>query len=207
MDRLNRHCAYFPCHECLEDCTFCYCPFYPCLNERLGRYVYSRRLKKNIWSCANCGWIHKTRVVDNIFGLIRLGNIAPCDRDKGKKAARIGIIILGHGSKLKQANQTILKVIRTIRKRRRNDRIEPAYLQLSKPALHTSVKKLVGNGYKKIIIVPFFLFAGNHVSRDIPKIIAKEASLYKEIKFVYARNIGQDPRISGIVLDCIEKAL
>jgi len=67
--RLNKACKYFPCHKGLEDCTFCYCPFYPCLDKKRGRYVYSK--KKAIWSCENCIWIHKKKVVDKIFKLLR----------------------------------------------------------------------------------------------------------------------------------------
>ncbi|TAN60140.1 hypothetical protein EPN16_05810, partial [bacterium] len=37
--RVNRACKYFPCHQNLEDCAFCYCPFYPCREKGLGEYV------------------------------------------------------------------------------------------------------------------------------------------------------------------------
>jgi precorrin-3B C17-methyltransferase len=67
--RLNEACKFFPCHKGLEDCTFCYCPFYPCGNKKLGKHVRSG--KKVIWSCETCIWIHKKKVVDNIFKLIR----------------------------------------------------------------------------------------------------------------------------------------
>lgn len=67
--RLNKACKYFPCHKGLEDCTFCYCPFYPCRNKKLGRNVYPKG--KAIWSCADCAWIHKKKVVDEIFELIK----------------------------------------------------------------------------------------------------------------------------------------
>lgn len=71
VDRRNKACKYFPCHKKLEDCTFCYCPFYPCFNEKRGNYIYSKKLKKNIWSCEKCNYIHKKKVVDRIYKLIR----------------------------------------------------------------------------------------------------------------------------------------
>lgn len=120
---------------------------------------------------------------------------------------KTGVIILGHGSKVKAANATIPKVIRELKKKRGIDIVEPAYLQLCKPSLCYAIKKVTGLGCKKIIIVPFFLFIGNHVKRDIPKLIAQESRLYKDVEFVYARNLGQDPRLSDIVLDCIKEAL
>ena len=69
--KLNKACKFFPCHTELEDCTFCYCPFYPCLNEDKGRFIYSAKFKKDIWSCKSCNWIHKSKVTENIFNLIR----------------------------------------------------------------------------------------------------------------------------------------
>ncbi len=66
--RVNRACKYFPCHEELEDCTFCFCPFYPCKNEKLGKYIKVGR--KRIWDCTECSWIHKRIVVNRIIKLI-----------------------------------------------------------------------------------------------------------------------------------------
>lgn len=70
LKRLNKACKFFPCHTGLGDCTFCYCPFYPCLDKKLGMFIYSPKLKKNIWSCQECNWIHKKKTVDKIFVLI-----------------------------------------------------------------------------------------------------------------------------------------
>lgn len=204
LSRVNKSCAYFPCHKHLEDCAFCYCPLYPCQDTNLGRYIIAKDNRK-IWSCKNCSWIHQKRVVESIFNLIRVSNIKAHNADK--KLSNTGIIILGHGSKLKKANDTIREVIKALKKKADITIIEPAYLQLFKPELHTSVKKVVEKGCKRIVIVPFFLFMGNHVSRDIPRAIEEESKIYKDVEFVYANNLGQDRRIVDIVLDCIREVL
>ena len=48
---------------------------------------------------------------------------------------------------------------------------------------------------------------GNHVTVDIPAAIRKEARNYPDIQFIYAKNIGQDPRILDVLMDCITEAL
>jgi len=204
--RVNKSCPYFPCHSGLEDCAFCYCPFYPCGNKRLGKYIITKERIK-VWSCKDCSWIHKKKVVDKIFHLIRWQFIQAPDRGQKFKLKDTGIIILGHGSKLKKANDTIREVIRTIKRKVSCPVIEPAYLQLFKPELRTSVKKVIAKGCKRVVIVPFFLFMGNHVARDIPKAIEEEKRIYRDVEFIYAQNLGQDSRISDIVLDCIRKAI
>ncbi len=69
--RVNTRCASYPCHRRLEDCTFCYCPFYPCMDEENGRQVVSSRTGRRIWSCEDCEWIHRKDVVDRILEVVR----------------------------------------------------------------------------------------------------------------------------------------
>lgn len=204
--RLNKSCKFYPCHEQLQDCTFCYCPFYPCLNEDLGRYVYSPKCKENVWSCLGCDWIHKRGIVDDIFSSIRRNSRRPKTSGQKPKGQKTGIIILGHGSKRRQANKIILDIVRAIR-RQGWDIAEPAYLQFHQPHLATSIRNVVERGSKRVIVVPFFLFMGNHVTRDIPRAIKKEAAKYPGVNFVYAKNLGEDSRIDEIVLDRIREAI
>ncbi len=68
--RINQACEHFPCHKELEDCTFCYCPLYPCMNEERGG-KYLRVGRRRVWDCSECSWIHQKIVVDKIFELIR----------------------------------------------------------------------------------------------------------------------------------------
>ncbi len=63
---LNKNCSYYPCHSKLEDCTWCYCPFYPCEDETLGEYIINKKGEK-IWSCENCTWIHRKDVAQEIL--------------------------------------------------------------------------------------------------------------------------------------------
>jgi hypothetical protein len=55
-------CRYYPCHFEGQDCTFCYCPFYPCLIPETGG-----KLKGNVWSCMDCTWIHERENVERII--------------------------------------------------------------------------------------------------------------------------------------------
>jgi len=58
----NLRCKYYPCHFYGQDCTHCFCPFYPCQDEELGKYVISERTGKGVWSCQDCYWIHREDV-------------------------------------------------------------------------------------------------------------------------------------------------
>ena len=227
IQRVNQACSYFPCHEDLEDCTFCYCPFYPCREEGLGKYVYSSRLKKKVWSCKSCNWIHQIKTVDRIYNLIRkhgseLRKDIPAAKperqwfgvqysqshkakSKTLSDKQAGVVVLGHGSRLKKANTLIPEIINGLKRTLGLSKIYPAYLQLAKPDLGQSLEKLAKAGCRRIIIIPFFLFVGNHVSRDIPEIIEQEKKKYPDVRFIYTENLGEDSRIADIVADKIRE--
>ncbi len=210
IQRTNQACKYFPCHQDLEDCTFCYCPFYPCREEGLGKYVYSSRLKKKVWSCKSCNWIHQIKTVDRIYRLIR-ENGRELRKDvssfKVKKKTMVdkqtGVVVLGHGSRRKEANELIPRIIRDLKQTLGLPKIYPAYLQLAKPELGESLERLARARCRRIIIIPFFLFVGNHVSRDIPEVIEQEKKKYPDVSFIYTKNLGEDSRIADIVADKI----
>lgn len=123
------------------------------------------------------------------------------------KNDRTGIIILSHGTIVKKANASFVKTIRIIQRKTGLGAIVPAYLQFCQPDLERSVKGLVSKGHRMIIIIPYFLFYGNHVTRDIPHIIKKERERYPEVNFICTKNLGEDTRISDIVADIIKEAV
>lgn len=71
VERINKACKYYPCHKELEDCTFCYCTFYPCEDNQLGQYVISKVTGEEVWSCKDCSFIHRKDVVDHIYSNIK----------------------------------------------------------------------------------------------------------------------------------------
>jgi len=54
-------CPYHPSHFKGQDCTFCYCPFYPCNDTDLGADIGSKR-GGTVWDCTDCLFIHRTNV-------------------------------------------------------------------------------------------------------------------------------------------------
>ncbi|MDD4331159.1 MAG: threonine-phosphate decarboxylase CobD [Methanosarcinaceae archaeon] len=60
-------CEYYPCHFEGQDCTFCFCPFYPCKDPRTdGKWVKSSR-GEQVWSCVDCYYVHKKEIVRQIL--------------------------------------------------------------------------------------------------------------------------------------------
>jgi threonine-phosphate decarboxylase len=60
-------CEYYPCHFKGQDCTFCFCPFYPCENTRTGGEDLHRSTGGTVWSCSGCELIHNGEIADKVL--------------------------------------------------------------------------------------------------------------------------------------------
>jgi len=65
----NLECDYYCCHFEDQDCTFCFCPFYPCEDERTGGQWIDSSSGGHVWSCLYCNVIHKPEVVDGLIAI------------------------------------------------------------------------------------------------------------------------------------------
>lgn len=82
---LKKNCKYYPCHSKMEDCTWCYCPFYPCQDISLGKYIKTKTGKR-IWSCEDCNWIHNKEIAKRVLNEIKKLKIKkPEDIEKNHK--------------------------------------------------------------------------------------------------------------------------
>jgi len=61
---LKKDCEHYPCHKDLEDCTYCYCPIYPCKDIHLGHWFIKGDSK--VWDCSYCTLFHRKNVVENL---------------------------------------------------------------------------------------------------------------------------------------------
>lgn len=65
----NTECDYYPCHFEEQDCTFCFCPFYPCEDTRTGGNWIESSGGGQVWSCLNCNIVHMNKVVDDLLSV------------------------------------------------------------------------------------------------------------------------------------------
>lgn len=66
----NLACKYYPCHFNGQDCTFCFCPFYPCKDELTGGKWITGSSGNLVWSCLDCTLIHQPEVVKKLVPLL-----------------------------------------------------------------------------------------------------------------------------------------
>ncbi|MCK8825531.1 sirohydrochlorin chelatase [Fuchsiella alkaliacetigena] len=120
---------------------------------------------------------------------------------------KTGVIILGHGSKAEKSNREFLEFSQEVSESLEYEFGAGAFLQFADPRVDEVAAEAVEAGVEKIVIMPLFLFPGNHVQKDIPRAIDRLKEEYPEIEFVYANYVGGDDRLAAIVADRVKEVI
>jgi threonine-phosphate decarboxylase len=64
------NCNYYPCHFHGQDCTFCFCPFYPCDDERTGGKWIDSATGGKVWSCEFCNLLHQANNAKKVLDVL-----------------------------------------------------------------------------------------------------------------------------------------
>lgn len=108
-----------------------------------------------------------------------------------------GVIILVHGSRGKvgkvEVEETLARIVTGLRSRfPPGTEVTGAALQFNEPTLEQAVDLLASRGTTRIVILPYFLFAGRHIKEHVPQELADLKPLYPSIQFVIADVMGMD---------------
>lgn len=117
------------------------------------------------------------------------------------------LFILGHGSQAQEADEIFFQIVEQVKKISSFELIGMGSLQISEPTFEEGIAVLIEQGAEKIVIVPMFIFLGNHVKFDIPEELEKLREKYPHIDFVMAKHIGADARIAAIIDDRAKEAI
>ncbi len=119
------------------------------------------------------------------------------------------IMLLGHGSPKKDANKLdhVARMLHGILHAGcTNDCVKVAYLQFAEPGIMDAIGECVRQGAKKIILQPFFLSAGMHVTKDIPEMIEEARGLYLGVEFIYTEPLGSHEKLAQVAMERISAA-
>lgn len=118
-----------------------------------------------------------------------------------------GILILAHGSRENETENTMNKISEMVHTRLPEILIETAYLQFRKINLAAGLNRLIEKGVDDITVVPYFLFDGLHIREDIPAEIDNFLKDRPEVKVKMGKTLGTDERLADILADRIRQAL
>ncbi len=119
------------------------------------------------------------------------------------------IILVGHGSPKKDANNMDVvgrMLHESLHPGCADECVFTAYLQFQSPTLQDALDAALKNGTKKVIIHPYFLSAGMHVTKDIPEVIEGYKKSSPDVEFVYTEPLGVSQRLVALVMERMNEA-
>ena len=76
-----------------------------------------------------------------------------------------------------------------------------AYLQFSPPTLLEAVTSAASEGFRKIAVLPVFISAGGHATRDVPQQVAEAQEQFDGLEITILPRIGQAPGFEELIRD------
>jgi sirohydrochlorin cobaltochelatase len=101
-----------------------------------------------------------------------------------------GLLICGHGSRAKIAEQEFSLLAKNLRQRYPKLKIEYGFLEYSAPNIHMALDALREQGVKTIYAVPGMLFAATHAQNDIPSVLTSYQQKHPDLHIHYGRELG-----------------
>ncbi len=121
---------------------------------------------------------------------------------------KIGLVLIGHGSKLPRNKENLEKLADILRERSKFKIVETSFIVRDRPTIPEAIESIVKQGIKKIVLIPVFLSHGIHTEQEIPAMLGlkREEPILKMqgVEIIYGEPIGSDERIAEIIE---EKAL
>ncbi len=129
------------------------------------------------------------------------------DYDMTDSVQAKAVLLLGHGSKAPEANETLRKVAASVQFYGGYGAVLPAFLQMERPDFQEGVDRLVSMGFRDIIVMPYFLYMGLHVTKDLPDEMERALVRYPGIKLTLTRNLGFHDKLVDVTVERIGEAL
>lgn len=114
------------------------------------------------------------------------------------------IILIDHGSRLDAANAILDSIAELVRQRGvESDRsliIRVAHMELAEPTLAQAIDSAVAAGATEVVVHPYFLTPGRHVSTDIPMLVEAAREAHPAVSVRVTPPLGVHPLLADIVL-------
>ena len=117
-----------------------------------------------------------------------------------------GILIVSHGSRAAEPAETFESIVNIVQDKMPHAMIESAAMEFSERDIERGLTVLVEKGATHIKVVPYFLFDGVHLQKDIPEIIRRFHARYPDVFICLKRPLGFDERLAGILIDRINES-
>ncbi|OEU63740.1 MAG: hypothetical protein BA870_12070 [Desulfuromonadales bacterium C00003094] len=122
-------------------------------------------------------------------------------------ALKTAILLVGHGSPRPEAKSAFCAIADLVRTTGDNELVEVAFLSCGEPSIASGIDRCVAQGARRIVLCPYFLFAGRHVSHDLPATMTVAGQRYPEVELLLAEPLGVHAKLAEVACERIAEAL
>jgi sirohydrochlorin ferrochelatase len=117
------------------------------------------------------------------------------------------LIALAHGSRDPRSARTVREIVAATKALRPDLKIEPAFLDHSRPDVDTVVDRLVGRGHTEIVVVPLLLTEAYHARIDVPDVVRAAGGRHDGLGIRVAEVVGTDAALLSVLDMRLREAL
>lgn len=107
------------------------------------------------------------------------------------------VLLIAHGSRNPDAATAHEQLCEEVQERTAADgaevRVRPAYLEIAEPTIPAAIDAAVAEGARSVRLLPHFLAPGNHVQRDLPRIVGEASERHPGVAIELEEHTGADP--------------
>ena len=115
------------------------------------------------------------------------------------------LVIIAHGSRRAAANAEIKQLAERVAAQAgdRYARVTHGFLEMAEPSIPIAIQSCIAAGAQTVLVVPYFLSAGRHVTNDIPQQVQLKQAQYPEVDIQIMPYIGAAAEIPKLLLSQI----
>lgn len=116
------------------------------------------------------------------------------------------LLLIAHGSRRPEANADLEFVAADMRRRGQFGFVQCSYLELAGPDIQTGGAKCVEAGATSVLMLPYFLSPGRHVTEDLAAARDRLATQFPHVAFTLAAPLAGHPLLLEAVADRANEA-
>ena len=112
------------------------------------------------------------------------------------------LLLVAHGSRAAAANDEIRRLAERVAAVVDGDfdAVVPAFLEMAEPNIHQGIARCAELGAESVVVVPYFLAGGRHVTRDIPAEIECARAGHPQLGIEIGGYVGASDAMPGLVV-------
>jgi sirohydrochlorin ferrochelatase len=113
----------------------------------------------------------------------------------------LGLLLIDHGSRRAESNQQLEDMAARVRRLRPDAAVVAAHMEIAAPDLATAFATLVAHGATRVVILPYFLGDGRHLTQDIPALAAAAAAAHPGVGYTIGAALGPHDALAALLLE------